>query len=72
MRIVFVLAAASLLTACATSPRQASLSTLKPSVYEVDHEKVAIVERQARDRWAKVVWISLPRKRVENDQAQNY
>jgi starvation-inducible outer membrane lipoprotein len=72
MRIVFVLAAASLLTACATSPQQASLSTLKPSVYEVDYAKIAIVERQARDNWGKVVWISLPRKRVENDQAQNY
>lgn len=64
MRSLIVSIAALLLTACASAPLQTTHASLEPSNYEIDHAKIAMVERQARDRWGKVIWVSLPRKRV--------
>lgn len=67
MRTLLIVAAVLLLSACTGSTRQ-SYSTLKPSEYELDHAKIAAVERQARMNWGKVVWISLPRKRINDNE----
>lgn len=68
MRTIVLMAAVVTLVACAGTPVQSARHTLPKSEYEVDVEKIARVERQARMSWAQVHWISLPRKRIESDR----
>lgn len=50
--------AAILATACAHAPTTAAR-------YEVDHEKVAQIERAARAMGTQIIWVNYPTKRVE-------
>ena len=67
MRSLILIVASVLLGACASAPMQTARAPLEPSHYEVDHAKVAMVERQARDRWGKVVWVNLPTRRINEE-----
>lgn len=71
MRSLILIVASVLLGACASAPLQTARAPLEPSQYEVDYAKVAIVERQARDRWGKVVWVNLPTRRVNDDPSSD-
>ena len=70
MRTFAVLVAVLLLSACAGTR---SLATSSPSLLqqnqEVDYERVAMVERQARDSGAQLIWLNVPTKEkiADND-----
>lgn len=72
MRTLAVLIATLLLTACASTAVQSTRAPLPPSEYEVDYARIATVERHARMNWGKVVWVSLPTKRVEPAPPEQY
>ncbi|MBX3725215.1 MAG: hypothetical protein KF823_04785 [Xanthomonadales bacterium] len=54
-----------LLVACAGNPVQTGQASLRPSQYEIDHARIAQVERSARMNWGRVYWLSLPTRKVE-------
>lgn len=60
-------AAATLLTACAGAPVQTGKAPLRPSQYEIDHARIAQVERSARMNWGRVYWLSLPTRKVATE-----
>lgn len=72
MRTLIVLISAVLLTACASMSAQTTKAPLAPSEYQIDYAQIAAVERQARMNWGKVVWVSLPTKRIESPQPGEY
>lgn len=57
--------AAALLAACAGSPVQTGKAPLRPNHYEIDHARIAQVERSARMNWGRVYWLSPPTRKVE-------
>jgi uncharacterized protein YceK len=72
MRTLIVLICAVLLTACASMSARTTKAPLVPNEYQIDYAKIAAVERQARMNWGRVVWVSLPTKRVESPQPGDY
>lgn len=72
MRTLAVLIAALLLSACAGMSVQSTKAPLPRSEYEIDHARIAMVERQARMNWGRVVWVSLPTKKVEQQRPEQY
>lgn len=69
MRTIIALAAVLLLSACTSGSMQnARSSSLRPTAYEIDHQKVAIANRQARERGAEIVWVSMPKRRIAGEQ----
>lgn len=53
------------LSACAATPSSTYQAQLKPVEYEVDLEKINIVDARARVRGVRVVWVNPPVKQVE-------
>ena len=64
MRMLVVLIAALLLTACAGAPVQSTKAPLPRNVYEIDYDRIGAVERHARRHDGEVVLVSLPTRRV--------
>ncbi len=57
-----------ILAGCAATPiSTSSAPRLSPIKYEIDAEKIAKVEGQARAAGARIIWINAPYRRVEVD-----
>ena len=72
MRTLAVLIAALLLSACAGMPAQSTKTPLPRSEYEIDHVRIARIERQTRMNWGRIVWVSLPTKKVDRPEPEQY
>jgi hypothetical protein len=58
------------LAACASSGGSTAYSAqnrLQPASHEVDTERVALIERAARQRGVEVHWVNMPRKVVQDE-----
>jgi hypothetical protein len=66
MRVLIVLAAVALLSAC-TSGTVRNARTVVPPTQQLDYERMAAVENDLRTRYAQVIWVSPPTKRVASD-----
>ncbi len=63
MRIILLLLAVSLLTACASTRDSASIARAGSSNYQFDSEHMERVNRSARGRYVDVIWVNPPVKR---------
>lgn len=58
------------LTGCASNGGSSTYSaqkSLQPANHMVDTEKVALIERAARQRGVEVHWVNMPRKVVKDE-----
>lgn len=58
------------LAACATSSGSSTYSaqkSLEPANHVVDTERVALIERAARQRGVEVHWVNMPRKVTKDE-----
>jgi len=67
-RCLVAMSAIALLAGCATSgggSSQSAQKRLQPANYEVDGERVALIEYVARKRGVEVHWVNKPRRLAE-------
>lgn len=63
MRIILLLLAVSLLTACASTRDTASITRSSLSNYTSATDQIERVHRSSRGRYVDVIWVNLPVKR---------
>ncbi len=63
MRIILLLLAVSLLTACASTRDSASIARASSTNYQIDVEHMERVNRSSRGRYVDVIWVNPPVKR---------